>query len=331
MLLTRLITIRFPIYLPLLHFSINNVCPIIFAKTDLESSCRITKQDSTPSVAASSPPPSSPQTTISAATSKKLKLIQRDLFGGAIQINIPAVWRDVSAVRQVPDHQEVFQDCTSAATTTAASTTTNPVNAAKNDGDDNFDQKKVDSEDEDSVGTDGFIVVEILERQDHVSDTDAAKFFFDDLAESNDSKNTSIEYGRIWPKQKEGKTDGGCNAAAHLVPKLKTHATACSCIGMQSMDTVGRDKRRVELGGSSSKGSNENRHGDNDGINEKSSKIRVELCAVRLEEVQTDLLVTVTMPMRQGVTQKQWCVEGHSALFREVMSGFVVKDWSLFC
>eukprot|EP00555_Chaetoceros_dichaeta_P007040 CAMPEP_0198259428 /NCGR_PEP_ID=MMETSP1447-20131203/8631_1 /TAXON_ID=420782 /ORGANISM="Chaetoceros dichaeta, Strain CCMP1751" /LENGTH=233 /DNA_ID=CAMNT_0043946819 /DNA_START=254 /DNA_END=953 /DNA_ORIENTATION=+ len=230
----------------------------------------------------------------------------------------------VSAVRQVPDHQEVFQDCTTAATTT------NPVNAAKNDGDDNFDQKTMDSEDDDdSEGTDGFIVVEILERQDHVSDTDAAKFFFDDLAEANGSKMTSIEYGRIWPKQKEGKTtDGGCSAAKHLVPKLKTHATACSCIGMQSMDIVGRDKRRVELGdSSSSKGSIENKHGDNDGTNEKSSKIRVELCAVRLEEVQTDLLVTVTMPMREGVTQKKWSVEGHSALFREVMSCFVVKDW----
>ena len=34
-----------------------------------------------------------------------------DLFGGAITTSIPSSWRDVSQVRQVPDHQEVYQDC----------------------------------------------------------------------------------------------------------------------------------------------------------------------------------------------------------------------------
>jgi hypothetical protein len=35
-----------------------------------------------------------------------------ELFGGAIVISIPSQWRDVSQVRQVPDNQEVYQDCT---------------------------------------------------------------------------------------------------------------------------------------------------------------------------------------------------------------------------
>jgi hypothetical protein len=35
---------------------------------------------------------------------------RRDLFGGAITCEIPTAWRDVSDVRQVPDHQECFQE-----------------------------------------------------------------------------------------------------------------------------------------------------------------------------------------------------------------------------
>ena len=32
------------------------------------------------------------------------------MYGGAITAILPACWRDVSEVRQVPDHQEVWQD-----------------------------------------------------------------------------------------------------------------------------------------------------------------------------------------------------------------------------
>jgi len=98
------------------------------------------------------------------------------------------------------------------------------------------------------------------------------------------------------------------------------------------MEPVRRDRRRVDPGTTTSKISNDNRECDDiNGTNEKSSKIQVELCAVRLEEVQTDLVVTLTMPMKDGITQKERRVESHSELFRDVMSSFVVKDWSLFC
>lgn len=36
--------------------------------------------------------------------------MQRPLFGGAITAMIPTDWRDVSDIRQVPDHQECWQD-----------------------------------------------------------------------------------------------------------------------------------------------------------------------------------------------------------------------------
>lgn len=35
---------------------------------------------------------------------------ERPLFGGAISCDIPSAWRDVSDVRQVPDHQECWQE-----------------------------------------------------------------------------------------------------------------------------------------------------------------------------------------------------------------------------
>eukprot|EP00814_Leptocylindrus_danicus_P014463 CAMPEP_0116026388 /NCGR_PEP_ID=MMETSP0321-20121206/13803_1 /TAXON_ID=163516 /ORGANISM="Leptocylindrus danicus var. danicus, Strain B650" /LENGTH=201 /DNA_ID=CAMNT_0003499141 /DNA_START=1 /DNA_END=603 /DNA_ORIENTATION=- len=70
-----------------------------------------------------------------------------ELYGGAMICEIPTTWRDVSEVRQVPDHQCVFQDCVE--------------------------------------NTDSLLVLEILERQESIRDADAATFFFEDLADSN--------------------------------------------------------------------------------------------------------------------------------------------------
>lgn len=39
-------------------------------------------------------------------------MTERLLFGGAISCLIPSSWRDVSSVREVPDHQECWQDTT---------------------------------------------------------------------------------------------------------------------------------------------------------------------------------------------------------------------------
>lgn len=35
-------------------------------------------------------------------------LEERELFGGGLSIKVPKDFKDVSAFRQVPDHQEVF-------------------------------------------------------------------------------------------------------------------------------------------------------------------------------------------------------------------------------
>jgi len=214
-----------------------------------------------------------------------------------MKIDIPQSWRDVSAIRQVPDHQEVFQDFVDV-------------------------EKKLNLSDESPYkGTGGCIVIEILERQHNVSDNDAAAYFFNDLAQANssdDQLNTDVINKRVWPQEKmkeEAELNlpiknnvqtlkGGGGFTTHLVPQLKAHANVCSCTGIQCI--TNKDKN----------------------LTGKASKVEIELCVIRLEALQTELLVTLTMPRPSG-NQKN--IEGHSKLFREVMTSFLVEDWSLFC
>jgi hypothetical protein len=74
---------------------------------------------------------------------------QRQLFGGSITCDIPTAWLDVSIVRQVPDHQEVYQGL---------------------------------SENPELPGP--CLIVEIMEHQE-VSNDEAAAYFFGDLAGAN--------------------------------------------------------------------------------------------------------------------------------------------------
>lgn len=86
-----------------------------------------------------------------------MSFTERPLFGGAISAEIPSHWIDVSDIRQVPDHQECYQE-------------TLPFNAPNDPG---------------------LVVVEILKREADVNDQDAARHFFYDLAESNGTRSQS--------------------------------------------------------------------------------------------------------------------------------------------
>ena len=77
----------------------------------------------------------------------------RGLFGGAITLELPDRFEDVSAYRHVPDNQEVLADAT----------------------------------------TDESLIVEILEHVPTVSDEESARFFFLDLADLNGSAMRDIE------------------------------------------------------------------------------------------------------------------------------------------
>jgi len=91
-----------------------------------------------------------------------------DLFGGAMRTVLPKRFRDVSDVRQVPDHQEVWQDIGGAA---AAG--------------------RIDF-------NDAAVVVEILDYQ-NVADKNSIRYFFEDLADGNGCPSDS-EGGRrfLW-------------------------------------------------------------------------------------------------------------------------------------
>lgn len=249
------------------------------------------------------------------------QLTKRNLYGGAMAISIPSKWRDVSDVRQVPDHQEVYQDCTFV--------TNNHEQEVVQDG---------------YAGTGGCLVIEILERQDEVNDEEAPHFFFHDLADANQkeengvgtdstrndgatatSSSPSIEYSNIWTvgtegnggKGEEGKDKQENGENKNLMPKLSSRVKACSCVGFQSISPL-RNQAEVEVG--------------------KASEIRVELCVVRLEAVQTDLLISLSMPIFSGETnmgglsnrKKKKRGQGHSELFKLILADFEVADWSLF-
>ena len=76
----------------------------------------------------------------------------RNLFGGAITANLPPSYGDVSNVRQIPDHQEVF----------------------------------VDNESEASV------IVELLQLESSFQDLEAIRHHFQDLSDANEATDTKI-------------------------------------------------------------------------------------------------------------------------------------------
>jgi hypothetical protein len=108
-----------------------------------------------PSTTKASHTPTTPQRetpTINVRSKKgeKTKLsrtpVRRELFGGAITIMLPETYEDVSILREIPDHQEVF----------------------------------VDKDSEVSL------IVELLEHDGTVSDENAPTYYFKDLATCNE-------------------------------------------------------------------------------------------------------------------------------------------------
>ncbi len=262
-------------------------------------------------------------------------------------ISIPSKWRDVSDVRQVPDHQEVYQDCTFAST-----------RGQEQEQEQKQEQKQ--EQEEEVEGTGGCLIIEILERQDDITDEEAPSFFFHDMADANSNqkdehedyrensnirtsnaanaatatssspKSPSIEYSNIWTVGIEGKgksDKGGGENQEHsneenenkndnLMPNLSTRVKACSCVGIQTVGPM-RNQAEIEQG--------------------KSSVIKVEMCVVRLEVVQTDLLISLSMPMPMSMPmfsaldrKKKKRSQGHSNLFKSILKSFEVVDWSLF-
>lgn len=71
---------------------------------------------------------------------------------------LPDTFKDVSTIRQVPDNQEVFMD----------------------------------------MSSERSVVIEIVEYQENVSDGDASRFFFCDLAKENGATDAQLSSSFIW-------------------------------------------------------------------------------------------------------------------------------------
>jgi hypothetical protein len=142
------------------------------------------------------------------------------------------------------------------------------------------------------------LVIEILERQNEVSDESAAEYFFRDLAESNgcvlsDNNSNLIFYPA-----------SVLSSSLSNIQGLPPEATVCQGFGQQRV-AVGRDTdvagnpRQTEV-----------------------HDIRVDLCVIRLPMQSTDLLITLSTPAIIHTSDEK--------LFAQVLSSFRIRDWSLF-
>ena len=176
------------------------------------------------------------------------------LHGGAITSDIPSDWINVSELRQVPDHQEVFVDNT-------------------HDDDDDGDQERP------------CLVVEILEYQTDQADNQVSQYLFEDLADANGATErdfrgfdtdavglrTSIVHG-INDEDDNNSSNNNNNHNVNNNPgndgEAKNNTTRyrlCWGVGRQQMT---KDKQQID--------------------------ILVEVCVVRLPTVSTDLLLTLS-------------------------------------
>ncbi|GMH96772.1 hypothetical protein TrVE_jg14053 [Triparma verrucosa] len=139
------------------------------------------------------------------------------LYGGAITAMLPAWWRDVSEVRQVPDHQEVWQDVS-----VTNGTLEGDMEGLKVEGDGDWLQK---------MNSGACVIFEILERQSDVSDEDAGQFFFTDLAESNGAEENEMSWKRVFK-------------SGEILPKFRSNSketTVCAIRGRQNVQ-MAKDK-----------------------------------------------------------------------------------------
>ena len=200
---------------------------------------------------------------------------QTPLFGGAITCSIPIHWRDVSTVRQVPDNQEVYQDCTEE--------------------------------------TGAVLVVEILQHQADVKNEDAAMFFFGDLAESNGcGAGWRLEYCRVFSELEADNDEETSEKplVRDILRRIKQSSSKNCCVVAIGYQNVVQGKAYTGTGSAVEK------------------RIKVEMCILRLEHVETDLLMTVSTPLDPVATIDAG--DQTSVIFRDIVTGFYIEDWSLF-
>ncbi|EFA74839.1 Ran GTPase binding protein [Heterostelium album PN500] len=185
----------------------------------------------------------------------------RQLYGGAIEISIPSRFIDITAFRVIPDHQECFVD-------------------------DRTDQS---------------IIIELLERQDHVADHESAAFHFNVVADEADvaaDKRTILNHRALT------KTD---------MPHFEDEVPKFILLGKQMMSKFNETAENT---------------------------LNVYMAIVRLNRSKTDLLITLNAPLTLssesssvkavGGTVPSFNPQEVENIFVELLKTLHIKDYSLF-
>ncbi|KAF2068875.1 hypothetical protein CYY_009806 [Polysphondylium violaceum] len=184
----------------------------------------------------------------------------RNLYGGAIQIDIPARFIDITSFRQVPDHQEIF-----------------------------VDEK-----------TDQSVIIELLERQSHVSDAEAIKYHFEIISDESEISAEKRRVGIIRPITQEEMPN-----FLPTIPKFM----------MLAQQRVSKFKESAE------------------------NIVNLHMALVRLERAKTDLLITFneaisistdSSSMKSVQNTNPSNQESIEQLFKSIIKSFIIKDYSLF-
>ena len=142
------------------------------------------------------------------------------------------------------------------------------------------------------------MVIEILEHQSDVKNEDAITFFFNDLADANgvSQDDMTIQSNKLMFSLKDD--DDATKQKYFQKLSLSTQQSeslACIAVGKQQ-------------------------------VGDKS--LRIEMCVLRLTDVTTDLLITLSIPDTKGLVIGE---DGLSNVFRDLLYSFCIKDWTLFC
>ena len=160
--------------------------------------------------------------------------------------------------------------------------------------------------------TGAVLVIEILEYQ-NVANGDACAFFLKDLASANEAS-TEVQHirsSRVVNLLEDEKRETQLLPNFLLPASLEISSQLHACI---------------------TKGSQKVAQGKDSTNNSNARWIDVEICVLRLENVHTDLLITLSVPRREIKCEDEGGGEGEqcSEVFKEVLLGFNIKDWSIF-
>jgi hypothetical protein len=190
----------------------------------------------------------------------------KQLFGGAISCAMPASFEDVSIVRQVPDHQEVF----------------------------------VHKDSEMSL------IIELLQYDETIPDEKAGFHYFEDLCLCNEAQQSKIESSEI------------VNDPEFLPGVQNKKYTKCALVGRQIVAKF-----------------------NSNNPNQPKDAVQILLMVLRLNDVGTDLLVTLNLPYAQqtardsgaSLLQKPIIVEhkvSPADIMKITLHTLRILDWSLF-